>query len=331
MPLLYEIPPMLRTAMDNGGAQLFGAIIKDSTTGHILGHVQQTGLTTQILNGIGGMGGQVLNSFTPLGMISVAQNEHLRQGVAALQEGMVLMQGLQYGTLALSGLGLGVSIAGFALINAKLSGIETRLTQIADAIGQITADRREDEITIIFADISADIQNVDSLTVRANPRSVAERMQENLSRSAARLGRHLRREADLTDLSSIPLERLDRLWTLAAAIRLCQEAAIQALFAADELGVAEKYATLCLNEQMTLLETISPDALSRLVARGDPALRSQALDQARHLSDGIRGGVMALAGQISIAGMLRAEGTSGLGYLRQVREDESHPLLFLTA
>lgn len=40
---------------------------------------------------------------------------------------------------------------------------------------------------------------------------------------------------------------------------------------------------------------------------------------------------MALAGQISIAGTLRAEGTSGLGYLRQVREDESHPLLFLTA
>ena len=329
MPLLYAIPPLLQAAIDSGGAQLFGAIIKDTTTGQILGHVQQTGLTTQILNGIGGLGGQALNTFTPLGMISVAQNEHLRQGVAALKEGMVLMQGLQYGTLALSGLGLGVSIAGFALMNARLGGIETRLAEIADAVGQITAERREDEVTAIFADISADIRNVDSLTIRANPRSVAERMQENLARSAARLDRHLRREAGLTGLSSIPLERLDRLWTLAAAIRLCQEAAIQALFAADELGVAETYATLCLNEQMALLETISPDALSRLVARGDPAMRSQALDQARHLSDGIRGGVMALAGQISIAGTLQAEGTSGLDYLRQVREDESHPLLFL--
>nr|WP_111301150.1 hypothetical protein [Paracoccus saliphilus] len=329
MPLLYEIPPLLQAAMDNGGAQLFGAIIKDTTTGQILGHVQQTGLTTQILNGIGGLGSHALNTFTPVGMISVAQNEHLRQGVTALKEGMVLMQGLQYGMLALSGLGLGVSVAGFALMNARLGGIESRLAEIADAVGHITAERREDEVRTIFADISADIQNVDSLTVRVNPRSVAELMQENLARSAKRLDRHLRREGDLTGLSSIPLEQLDRLWTLAAAIRLCQEAAIQALFAADELGVAEKYATLCLSEQMALLEGISPDALSRLVARGDPALRSQALEQARHLSEGIRGGVMALAGQISIAGTLRAEGTSGLTYLRQVREDESRPLLFL--
>lgn len=329
MPLLYAIPSALQAAIDSGGAQLVGAIVKDTASGQILGHVQQTSLTSHILNGIGNLGESALNSFTPLGVVSVVQNEHLRQGVAALKEGMILMQGLQYGTLALSGLGLGVSVAGFAVMNSRLNRIETRLAEIAEAVGEITAERRDDEMTIIFADISADIRNVDTLTDRVHPGSVAERMQESLARSASRLDRHLRREADLTGVSSLPLAQLDRLWTLAAAIRLCQEAAIQALIATDEFGVAEKYATVCLDEQMALLEKISPDALSRLVARSDPALRSQALVQAQHLSDGIRGGVIALAGQISIAETLRANGANGSDYLRQVREDNSNPLLFL--
>lgn len=151
----------------------------------------------------------------------------------------------------------------------------------------------------------------------------------SLARSAARLDGYFRREADVASLSSIRLEHLDQLWTFAAAIRLCQEAALQALFAADELATAEEYAGRCLQEQMALLEMLSPDSLARLVARRDAALRSQALEHAQRLSDGLRGSVMALASQISIAGTLRAEGTRGIDYLRQVREEGSRPLLFL--
>lgn len=107
------------------------------------------------------MGAEALYGFSPLGLISVAQNEHLRQGVATLKEGMILMQGLQHGTLALSGLGLGVSVAGFALMAAKLRGISSRLDAITDAIGLITTDRRSDEVKTILADVSADIWNVE--------------------------------------------------------------------------------------------------------------------------------------------------------------------------
>ncbi|WP_136684534.1 hypothetical protein [Falsirhodobacter xinxiangensis] len=322
--LLYETPPLLKLAIDNGGAELFGAIIKDTATGQILGHVQQTGMMNQLLSQLGGA---AINGFTPLGLVSVVQNEHLRQGVAALKEGMVLMQGLQYGTLALSGLGIGVSVAGFALMAAKLRGIESRLDEIAAAIGQITADRRGDDLKQILAEVSADLRNVDSLTSRRDPQRVAEQLQVGLSRSAAKLDVHFRREADLAGVDSIPVEQLDRLWTLAAAIRLCQEAGIQALFAADELKVAEDYADLCLQEHMTLLEILSPDALARLVARQHG---QDARAQAQTLCDGIRGGVISLAGQISIASTLQGNGTRGIDYLRQAREADQ-PIAFLAA
>lgn len=325
--LLYDIPPALRFAMDNGGAQLFGAIIKDTTTGQILGHVQQTAALPKLLETVAGT---ALNGFSPLSAISVVQNETLRRGVAALQEGMVLMQGLQFGTLALSGLGLGVSVAGFAVMAHKLNGIDKRLDQIAGAIGQITTERREDEVGTILSHLSSDLANVDSLTTRNDPSQAATSLQLSLDRHAQQLATYFRREADVTGRDSIQLDQIDRLWSLAAAIRLCQEASLQALFATNDLRTAEAHATRFLQDQMALAEAVSPDALSRLAVRGGAA-RDLSLAQTAQLAQGLRGGVMTLAGQGSIARVLQAQGVEGIGYLRELREEHSRPLAFLPA
>lgn len=325
--LLYDIPPALRFAMDNGGAQLFGAIIKDTATGQILGHVQQTAVLPKLLETVAGT---ALNGFSPLSVISVVQNETLRRGVAALQEGMVLMQGLQFGTLALSGLGLGISVAGFAVMAHKLNGIEKRLDQIAGAIGKITADRREDEIGTILSHLSSDLANVESLTTRNDPSQAATSLQLSLDRHAQQLATHFRREADVIGRDSIPLEQIDRLWSLAAAIRLCQEASLQALFATNDLRTAEAHASRFLQDQLALAETVSPDALSRLVVRGGGA-RDPALTQTAQLAQGLRGGVMTLAGQGSIARSLQAQSANGLAYLHALRDEPTRPLTFLPA
>lgn len=333
MPLLYEIPLQLQALVSSQKASLVGAIIKDNATGHILGHVQQASGLTSVL---GQAAGGVLSSgFSPLGMMSVVQNEQIRRGVAELQNGMILMQNLQYGTLALSGLGLGVSIAGFAATLARLKAIETRLGALEDAVDKATRDRREDDLKSVFADIAADLQNVETLSDRRDPQRVAEQLQLSLARTTRRIEQHFLREADLSRRSSIPIEHLDQLWTLAAAIRLCQEASIQALFAADELEVAQRFGQFELERQIALLQSLSPDILSRLVSRSEKdldaarALRQTALGQARLLADGIRGGVLALAGQVSIANTLRAEDMTGMEYIRRIKAEAQSPLVCL--
>lgn len=333
MPLLYEIPLQLQALIGSQQASLVGAIIKDNTTGQILGHVQQaSGLTSMLGNAAGGV---LSSGFSPLGMMSVVQNEQIRQGVAELQNGMILMQNLQYGTLALSGLGLGVSIAGFAATLARLKAIEARLEALETAVDQVTQDRREDDLKGVFADIAADLQNVETLSDRRDPQRVAEQLQLSLARATRRIEQHFLRETDLSSQSSIPIEHLDRLWTLAAAIRLCQEASIQALFAADELEVAQRLGQFELERQIALLQSLSPDILSRLVSRSEKdleaarGLRQKALGQARLLTDGIRGGVLALAGQVSIANTLRAEETTGIDYIRQIKIEAKAPLVCL--
>lgn len=333
MPLLYEIPMQLQTMIGSQQASLVGAMIKDNASGLILGHVQQaSGLAPMLGQALGAVGS---SGFSPLGMLSVAQNEGIRRGVAELQNGMILMQNLQYGTLALSGLGLGVSIAGFAATLARLKAIEARLEAISAAVDQVTTDRREDELKSVFAEISGDIQNVETLSHRRDPQRVAEQLQLSLARSTRKIEHYFLREADLSQRTSLPIEQLDRLWTLAAAIRLCQEASIQALFAADELEVAQRMGQFELERQIALLQVLSPDILSRLVSRGEPDpettrnLRQTALGQARALTDGIKGGVLAIAGQISIASTLREEGMTGIDYVRRIGSETNEPLVCL--
>lgn len=268
-------------------------------------------------------------------LLSVVQSEQVRPGVAELQNGMILMQSLQYGTLALSGLGLGVSIAGFAATLARPKAIEARLEAISAAVDQVTKDRHEDELKAVFADIAGDLENVETLSDRRDPQRVAEQLQLSLGRSARKIEQHFLREADLSQLTALPIEQLDRLWTLAAAIRLCQEASIQALFAADELEVAQRMGQVELERQMGLLQGLSPDILSRLVSRNEPdletarSLRQTALGQARTLTDGIKGGVLAVAGQISIASTLRQEGITGIEYIRRIASETRSPLVCL--
>lgn len=269
--------------------------------------------------------------FSPLGAVSVLQNEQIKHGIRQLQDGMMLMQTLQYGTLALSGLNLGVSVAGFALMEKRLRGMQKQLDKIEDAIGKITADRREDEIRITLADIHADLRNLDSLHTRESPGGAAEALQIALDRHAGRLETHFRREADTADRNSMTLDHLERVWTLAAAIRLCHEASLQALFIGNNLATAESNGFSLAESHIAQFEMVSPDALARLVARHDPASYATALDQAHLLSDGLRGGVESLVGQVSIARTLAATGTSGLAYLREAREEKARELLFLPA
>lgn len=333
MPLLYDVPLQLQAMIGSQRASLVGAIIKDNATGQILGHVQQASGLSSVLSQT--VGSAFSGGFSPLAAISVVQNETLRRSVAELKGGMVLMQNLQYGTLALSGLGLGVSIAGFAMTLAKLRAIEATLDQLSQGLEEITSDRRDDDLKAIFADVTGDLQNIDTLAERRNPQRVAEQLQLSLSRSTRKIENHFVRLSDVVGKTQFRFDVLDRLWALAAAIRLCQEASIQALFAADELEVAEHLGLVEIERQLALMRAASPNVLSRMVSREkqDHVMafdtRKAALVQARTLADGLKGGVQSLAGQVSTARSLRSEGMSGLQYLREARSMQDAPFLCL--
>lgn len=123
--LLYKIPEAFLGAIGSGQASLVGAVIKEVGSGRILAHVQPTGIFgTMMQSSLQGLGSTLTQGFNPLGVVTVIQNQQIKSGIRQVQSAMGLLQNLQVGTLAVSGMGLGVSVVGFALMLKQLKKIE---------------------------------------------------------------------------------------------------------------------------------------------------------------------------------------------------------------
>ncbi len=160
MPLLYKIPQKLTTAVGSGEAKLIGAIIKDSTSGKILGHVQQTTGFAQAINQVMGLPMDATTGALLPGVVTIVQNEQIKNRLAELAKGIGLMQNLQYLDLGLGAVNLGVTIASTFIILEKIEKIDRRLDNISEQIKHVTTDRREDERQNLIAEIKSDIENI---------------------------------------------------------------------------------------------------------------------------------------------------------------------------
>lgn len=341
--LLYKIPEALVTGVASGNYKLVGAVIQEAVTGRILGHVQQTGALDQILKlaipALGAahpaLGAAVVAAQTLASGVSLVQNEQIKSRLAAVQSSLGLIQNMQVASLAVSGLGLGVSVVGFAVMHQRLNGIATHMKTLDSKIEKITADRRSDDLRGIFADIASELDTVETLSTRVNKTNAAEAAQRGLAQSAGRLEDQFRRQADKVQTAAATTSDLEMLWSLAAAIRLCHEAGLQALFTVNELATAQELSARQASRFFDLSQPLSPDALARLCASGAKsaeeatAARRAALPQAEHLVRGLRDSVASIGSQSELAAQLLAKGITGPQYLGEVAEEKSEPLLYL--
>ena len=94
--------------LQTGEITRFGAILKDTATGRIVGHVQETGVLQHLLEPA-----LTLNPIAgPASLIGVAQNAQIQSTINAVQASLGTLQVLQIANLASSIAGLGVSAAG---------------------------------------------------------------------------------------------------------------------------------------------------------------------------------------------------------------------------
>lgn len=334
--LLYKIPENLLLAIRSGEASLVGALIKDATSGKVLAHVQPTRAFDPILHALlDGAASTLSQGFNPLGLVTAIQNEQIKSRLTGIQNTLGLVQNLQIATLAVSGLGLGVSVVGFAVMTRRLKGIERHISALGEQLQQVTVDRRGDELATIFADIQADLEAVDTLASRKDPTRVAEAAQISLDRSSARIGIHFKRHAERG--RTMTTDDLDLLWTLGAAMRLCSDASVKALLYSDEVATAREVAGGHARRLRQISEPLSPDALARLCAASavtvDEMTRQHAaaLGPARTLVSGLRASAAGLADQAALAATLLEQGASGRTLLEEAQNEGTEPLLALKA
>lgn len=155
---LRTIPEHLVQGVDSGLYRVFGSVIRDVATGKGVGFLQEAApLASVLLNGasLGPIGAA---ADIGLGVVQVVQNEAIKSGIARLQDAVGMLQGLGIVNLALGATGIGVSVAGFAVMSAKIDGVKRAVHGLADQIETVSAKidaLQQDAIDVDFAELKS--------------------------------------------------------------------------------------------------------------------------------------------------------------------------------
>lgn len=172
--------------ISTGQLKIVGSVVRHAAgpmKGKIHSYLQETGFVGNLLQSFKGAGSTLVrnsistgNPATGVGMAaaqltsSVAgnvQNEFIRQGVQrvegkvdALAAGLDTLNNIGVANLALGATGIGISLVGFGIMNARLSRVEERLTALTEGTDRILAaiERiRRDQLAAEFAFLRSQI------------------------------------------------------------------------------------------------------------------------------------------------------------------------------
>lgn len=331
MPLLYDIPLSLLGRVSSGEAEVVGALIKEVASGKILAHVQPTQGFFNALSQVGGTFAQT--GFSPLGAIGVVQGEQIKSGITRLEQGLGLVQNLQFINVALTGIGVGVSVAGFAVMNMRLNAIENNLGTLREEVREIGLMIQAAEIRRLFSEIRAALKDLDSVTTRTDHLALASSLQRQLSSFVSSLNDLLMEAIAIRKETSLSVKRLDLIWTLSSAKWLCEDAELRALFVSEDMEHADVYAARYMDDNLRCLDQLNPDAMSRLVAAGENdwinsvAKRREAAGLAETIANGFAKAVENLSQQQLLARALIKDGTSGRMFVQTASKETQSKFL----
>ena len=333
MPLLYDIPLNVLTRVSSGEAEVVGALIKEVASGKILAHVQPTQGFFNALTQAGGMLAQT--GFSPLGIIGAVQGEQIKSGIERLEQGLGHVQHLQMANLALTGVGIGVSVAGFAILNMRLNAIENNLETLREEVRELGKMIKEAEIRRLFSDIRSALKDLDSVATRKDHLSLASSLQRQLSSHVSSLNDLLVEAMIIGKETNLLMERLDLIWTLSSAKWLCEDAELRTLFISEDLTHANEYAARYMKDNLRCLDQLNPDAMSRLVAAGEKDLtnmmtkRREAAEHVGGIANGFARAVENLNQQRSLSQALVDAEISGRAFIQAASQETQSPFLIV--
>ncbi|MBC7478772.1 MAG: hypothetical protein H7317_11860 [Pseudorhodobacter sp.] len=179
-----------------------GALITNPSTCRIVAHLQQTGAARDLAMTLVNNAPAVLQMLgSPVNLISAAatfmQNRAILRGIETLRV-------MQMGGLALTGLDIGISLAGFAITQARLKEISRGLADARDQLTRMAArieDLFDDTVRGELVELETVCQQVDDAWVMADPGPVWRAADGVLSRLE---GRFFDRAAQIIDNQGLP-------------------------------------------------------------------------------------------------------------------------------
>lgn len=327
MPIPFDIPTEHLTRFATGDLQRFGTILKDVNTGQIVGHLQETGALQALLQNTPALANPVtaaLNAASNVG--SNYQLYRLDTKVTALQTMMGGLQTMQVASLALTGLGLGVSVVGFNMLKSRLETVSIKLDKIEAAIAKGFDKQHRNRLQDKEAELAGQLDLAEEgWHARDGGKENWRRVTENLGT----LDNFYKSEILETTRNGTSFEALSY---LVERYRVCVSTKIECLILRNEYENATAYAKTSSNRTDQMFDDLSPIAIAQTVHACEEALsdtdtiaRSRAMAVAlRELQD------LHKTMPLLIQRVAQLE-VPGRDYIDRLKSETKHPLLTLEA
>lgn len=265
MPILME--EALKFASDPNIVR-YGAILKNSSTGRIVGHLKETGDMARLISNLPLPPVTTLLNPVVLGIEAIdkvtksIQIHGLQKSVAKVQETLEVLQLTTNVAVMSSMASLGISVAGFAVVNSKLNKIESTLDGVTEGIKEIQKSLKDAE-SRWDAMSTARLQRAAKYIISAEGADTHERRQELLKKAVDDFSLLKQYYSELLHAEGLFADvgiSVEQLQELVARYTFCCMGLLHAEFKAGDLGTYSTFLREIEAEYLTFA-TFSPKSL----------------------------------------------------------------------
>ena len=301
----FGIPEKYASGLIDGSIVRIGTLLKDSTSGHILAHVQETGLAHNLLDGV------LSSPFSPISTLSsVGANIQISQ-LTKLVSGL---KSLQYASLGASVAGIGVSAVGFVLMNKKLNKIQEQMSNFSQRVEQQFQDLKERDFRARYSLIQGLYERADHAFHLKFPTSEWQCIASDLSNESAFFRGELLYLLKQKEFDSMLFN------SLITSYGICNAGRTECLLLAGEMQAAVKTAET-VAQHYTMFDSMNTVDLEQKSGRTQSKMKE--------LVNGVRDAQDAAFTKPYLLNTLVEQGIDGRAYITALREEKEHPLLML--
>ena len=310
--ILFEIPSMYEAAVNSGTLIRVGGLLKDAASGAIVAHLQESPVAHLLISKAVG---------TPMGPIrlaieafNVASGIYTAVEVKQIKSLISSLQTLCYGTLGVSLIGVGVTVAGIVYMHKRFNALEGRIDELIKSMESGFASQREAALRAHVSQVNGLVKSVMQAPTLSRPEREYSRVAEAMTEQAA----HFEGELEFLIKADGKIS-VEIFWQLAQLLTLSNSIRIDCRMRSNELKNARQISESVAEDYKRLFDPLS--AASFHFPEGDGATVAKTL---REITD-------AAITKPYLIEYLRTQRISGADYIDRLERETENPILILKA
>jgi hypothetical protein len=308
--ILFEVPALFEAGLKSGAISQIGGLLKDTATGQILAHLQESSLAHSLI------GNAMLGAASPVNLAlqagSIIPTAYTAIQVTQLKSMMSTLQSLQIATLGVSLVGVGVSVAGFVYMHKRFNSLDNRIDTLIDTVNTGFENQQKASLRAHMSQVKGLVQLAKQAESLSSPDKEYSRVADSLADQAS----FFEGEIEFVSRSSQKVN-LEIFWQLAQVLMVCNSVRIDCRMRTNELLNAQTIAESAAADYQRLFSPLTPASFDARPSDGAIA------------SDTIKDITDAASTKPYLIDYLRTIGVNGREYIQTLEGEVERPLLML--